>query len=323
MPSRQPPAFRNQSRPAGWRRMPPFVFVPVLGLFALGLGWREAGEVVAPLAGLGEAILGATSLLWLFAALAYGRKIARRPSVLAEELRTLPGQVGVAALFLGLIMIALVCLRYNSGLALLTGLLALPGLVLVTAVMLRARLFGPEAGRTTSPVWHLVLAGPILLVQVLAASGFASAAWAVLGLVGAAAAFLWLNGIGQLLRQVPPPPLRPLLTLHLSSAAALTLAAAALEAAQGLRIALVLDAVMLGAILLASHWLLASGHGVFRAVAGYAAAITALGLLAAGQEIPGLLLLAMASAAVPILALRAVQGWMRGSLGAETNAATA
>ena len=84
--------------PGLWRGTPPAVFPPVLGLLALGLAWRRAGpQLPAGVAGLGEAVLGAATLLALFALVAYAAKVAQRPGVLVEDLRILPGRAGVTA----------------------------------------------------------------------------------------------------------------------------------------------------------------------------------------------------------------------------------
>ncbi len=59
-----------------------------------GLAWRQAALVLALPDGLVEAGLGAVTLLWLGAAVAYGGKIARRPGVIRMSLRRCPGRWG-------------------------------------------------------------------------------------------------------------------------------------------------------------------------------------------------------------------------------------
>ena len=84
-------------RPKFATRTPPAIFPPVFGLFGLGLAWRRAGDTFQMPAALGEMILGAVTLLFVFCALAYGIKVARRPGVIPEDLRVLPGRAGLAA----------------------------------------------------------------------------------------------------------------------------------------------------------------------------------------------------------------------------------
>ena len=80
-----------------WRRVPPAIFPSIMGFLGLGIAWRRAVAAYPVPAGIGEALLGAGVILFAFAAIAYGSKIARRPAVLAEELRILPGRAGVSA----------------------------------------------------------------------------------------------------------------------------------------------------------------------------------------------------------------------------------
>jgi len=116
---RGPPPVFPLGRPAkgGWfRRMPPAVFPGILGLFWLGLAWRKAAEVFALPSGLVDACLGAVTLLWVFAGLAYAAKVLRRPAVMAEDLQVLPGRDGMAALALSVPALALVLAPTRPGL---------------------------------------------------------------------------------------------------------------------------------------------------------------------------------------------------------------
>ena len=110
----KPPA---PTPPGLWRRTPPAVFPPIMGLFGLGLAWRRAAERFSVPDGLAEAILGAVTLLFLFAALAYAVKFARRPMVLLEDLRILPGRAGIAAMVLCLYLLSFTLAPYGPALA--------------------------------------------------------------------------------------------------------------------------------------------------------------------------------------------------------------
>ena len=50
-------------RPGFFRQTPPAIFVPMFGLFGLGLAWRRAEVVFVLPQGLGDTILGAVTLL--------------------------------------------------------------------------------------------------------------------------------------------------------------------------------------------------------------------------------------------------------------------
>ena len=140
-----PPPPPLVSQPPGlWRRTPPAIFPPVMGLLGLGLGWRLLGEKMANLAiaSVAEAALGAVALLYLFCAIAWAAKPLRRPGVLVEELQILPGRAGVAAGVLCLSLMAAVMVPYAPVLALAlvavsTALLAGLGLVLAGLALSR------------------------------------------------------------------------------------------------------------------------------------------------------------------------------------------
>jgi tellurite resistance protein len=78
-------------------------FPPLLGILGLALAWRLAAQRFGLPQALPSMLAGGAMAAWAFATLtAYGAKLARRPAVLAEELRILPGRAGVGA--------ALVCI---------------------------------------------------------------------------------------------------------------------------------------------------------------------------------------------------------------------
>ncbi|MFD1808999.1 hypothetical protein ACFSHQ_15405 [Gemmobacter lanyuensis] len=64
-----------------------------------------------------ELLLGVAVALWAFAAVGYAVKIGRRPGVVAEDLRTLPGRAGLAAGSLGALLVAAVMVPYDAGVA--------------------------------------------------------------------------------------------------------------------------------------------------------------------------------------------------------------
>ena len=77
--------------------MPPAVFPVIMGAVGLGLALRRGLEAFGLPSGLAEMFLGVSVALWLFAATGYAVKLMRRPSVLLDDLRVLPGRAGIAA----------------------------------------------------------------------------------------------------------------------------------------------------------------------------------------------------------------------------------
>ena len=72
-----------------------------MGLFGLGLALRRAAASLGEPRGFGHAVaemvLGAVVLLFVSGAVSYAAKLVRRPSVIREELRTMPGRLGLSA----------------------------------------------------------------------------------------------------------------------------------------------------------------------------------------------------------------------------------
>jgi hypothetical protein len=155
--------------PGLWRRTPPAIFPVIMGLFGLGLAWRRAAASLGAPADAGEAILGAVTLLFLFATLAYVAKMLRRPKVVADDLRILPGRAGLAAGVLCVYLLSMTALPYDAGAA---RMILDAGLALHTAfVVLLLYVFatGPAAQRRVTPVWHLSFVG--FIIAALAATG--------------------------------------------------------------------------------------------------------------------------------------------------------
>ena len=119
-----PPEFPPR-RAAAFARTPPAVFPVILGLLGLGLALRQALAALQLPGGLVEAALGALLVLWAFGWLALAVKVARRPGVLAEDMRVLPGRAGLAAASMSGMAAASVLLPYAPGVALAVALAAL------------------------------------------------------------------------------------------------------------------------------------------------------------------------------------------------------
>ncbi|MDN5788989.1 MAG: tellurium resistance protein, partial [Pseudorhodobacter sp.] len=117
-----------------FQRMPPAVFPVIMGLFGLGLALRRGAPVIGYPPAIAELLLGAVSVLWLFAAIGFVAKCWQRPAVVMEDLAVLPGRAGLAAMTLGIFLLAAVALPYGVATAktlLLAGLLIHSGLVVL------------------------------------------------------------------------------------------------------------------------------------------------------------------------------------------------
>lgn len=314
------------STPPGlWRRTPPAIFPVIMGLFGLGLAWRRAALAFGLPAGPGEAILGATSLLFLFGAMAYLVKLMRRPPVLVEDLRILPGRAGVGSAVLSIYLLSMTALPYGipAARAILYAGFGLHLILVLVLVYVFAT--GPAAQRRVTPVWHLTFVG--FIIAALAAIGLEAhgLALGIFAVTAIAAAFVWAVSLEQVVREDVPAPLRPLLTIHLAPVALLGLVAAGLE----------MEAVALGCagvaalilvwMVLRVLWLTEAGFSALWGAFTFPLAATAWLWLALGGIWlwPGLAALTLATLVIPPIAWKVVQAWARGQLAVKTNAAIA
>jgi tellurite resistance protein len=318
----KPPA---PAQPGLWRRTPPALFPPVIGLFGLGLAWRGATEVAGVPAGIGEAILGAVTLLYLFALLAYGAKILRRPAVVAEDMRILPGRAGVGTMVLCLYLLSLTIAPYaaSAALGLLYAGFAIHGAFLLLLIYVLAK--GPAEQRRVTPVWHLDFVGFIIGGLAAVQFGLYGTALAVLGVTALVAVAIWAVSADQMLKESVPAPLRPLLAIHAAPAALLGLVANGLEFHSVAQLFSVLAAILGASLVLRSLWVTAAGFSpLWGAFTLPATAVAWLWLALGGfWHWPGVGLLALSTLAIPAIAFRILRLWAGGQLAMKTNAATA
>ncbi|MBW6505709.1 MAG: tellurium resistance protein [Rhodobacteraceae bacterium] len=308
-----------------WRRTPPAIFPPILGLLGLGLAWRRGaadfgvpGEVV-------ELALGGLTLLALYAALAYAGKFVRRLAVLSDDLRILPGYAGVAAALLCLEQLVSVIAPYApvSALLLFWTVLALHVGLLGQLVLLLAR--APAQQRRVTPAWHLPWSG--LGVTALAAQhiGLATLAlwlfWLALGL----SVLIWAACAEQFRRERMPAPLRPLHAIHLAPMAYM----GALAVEMGLTGTANALAVLSGAfalvLLAGARWLLAGGFSpLWSALTFPTASVAGFWLMHGGRaHLAGDLMLVLATLLTFPIAFAVLRDWASGRLAIKTGAAVA
>lgn len=311
--------------PGLWRRVPPAIFPAIMGLFGLGLAWRRAGAAFGLTDALGEAILGASTLLFLFAAMAYTVKVLRRPKVIVEDLRILPGRAGVAAAVLSFYLVALAVLPYDPDVARGFLYVGLTLHVLLVAIVIAVFATGPAVQRRVTPVWHLTFTG--FIIAALAAASLQSWGLALIlfGLTTLMAAFIWAVSLEQIVREDVPPPLRPLLAIHLAPMALIGLVAAAME----------FDAVAMGCggvaalmlvwMLARAYWLTEAGFSALWGAFTFPVAATAALWLTLGGlwRWPGLAALVFATLIIPPIVWQVLRSWARGQLAIKTNAAIA
>ncbi|MFB2593294.1 tellurium resistance protein [Paracoccus sp. p4-l81] len=306
-----------------WARTPPALFPALMGVIGLALAWRRGIAAFSLPQGLADLLAGAVALLAAFALLTITVKIARRPAVVAEDLRILPGRAGLAAAVLSawllVALIAPVAPVLARGLWVAVGLahLALIGAFLVA---LRA---GPPEQSGVTPAWHLMLSGPILGALAALAVGWPAVAAAIFWPVLAVAVAIWAASGWQFAHEAPPAPLRPLLAVHLAPLAVFGTVAQGLGMT-GLALTLaMLAGVLLAVLAAASRWLLAAGFTPFWGALTFPLVATASLWLAVGWRLAGGLLLVAATLIVVPIAFQVFKMWASGQLAIKTNAAVA
>lgn len=307
-----------------FRRTPPAIFPPILGLMGLGIAWRRGVGAFALPSGAVELFLGGVTLIALFALLAYGVKIARRPGVVIEDLRILPGRAGLAAAVLTLYLVAAALGPYGGFAQGIFWAAAILHLALI-ATVIRVFATGPAEQRRVNPVWQLTFSGWIVGAIAGLALGLTTPALVMFWVALISASAIWVISIGQFARERVPAPLRPLLAIHLAPAALLGTVATGFEASGIAAVMAGLAAAYLLVLLLSVRWLTAAGFSPLWGAFTFPATAAAGCFLAQGGDwtIPGAVVLIAATVIVIPIAVKVLQLWAKGQLALKTNAAIA
>ncbi|MCK8483980.1 tellurium resistance protein [Aliiroseovarius sp. S2029] len=313
-----------------FQRMPPAVFTPIMGVFGLGLAWRRAADTFSAPGAIGELILGAVTLLYLFSLAAYVMKFMQRSGTFIEDLRVLPGRAGLAAMVLTGYLLSATVEPFSLVLAGAILLLTFAAHVLLALRVIHMLITGPVEARIVTPVWHLLFAGFVLIP--LAAVPLGWVGFAEAGFWGGffAAAIIWGASAAQFLRTRIPPPLRPLLAIHLAPASVLGTGAFLLDETGLALVFSVIAIVILSGLIGRIRWLLKAGFsplwGAFTFPLAAFGSLMQLGAVVNGGDIlrivAGASLVAATLIILPII-YKVVQMWTKGELAVKTNAAMA
>lgn len=319
-----PPEFPPR-KPALFARTPPAVFPVLLGLIGLALALRRGLAGFDLASGLVEALVGALVVGWAFALLAMAAKIARRPGVVAEDMRVLPGRSGLAAASISVMAMAGLLLPYAPGLAFALLWLGLALHAVLALLLIRVLMGLPTEARGVNPGLHLAFVGFIVAAVPAAQMGQMALASALLWITLPIAALIWGISLAQLITRIPPAPLRPMLAIHLAPAAPFATVAALIGQPVLAQAFAAFGAVILLALLAAARWITSAGFlplwGAFTfPLAAYASALLTLGGV---WGIAGNLVLGVSFLVIPPIAWAVLKLWPAGRLAAKTNAAEA
>lgn len=329
-----PPPTPKPAKVAIFARMPPAVFPSIMGAFGIGLAWRAYAISFAKEPIISEFLLGATSLLFLFTLLAYASKVVRRPGVVLDELKVLPGRAGMAAGSLCLALMAATLVPYAPSVARIVLGLAISSHLALALLIVWVFANGPPEQRQVTPVWHLSFVGFIVLPLSAIPLGYLAFARITFLATVLAAFVIYAISIGQMIRRVPPPPLRPLLAIHLAPVSLFATVSILFGYPQIALASASLATLVLALLLLKARFLLAAGFsplwGAFTfPLAAYTGVLLTLGGMGLGPlygdvaRVAGVCLLVAGSGLIGYILYRVLKMWAKGTLAAKTNAATA
>lgn len=324
-PKRYPPPEFPPRRAKLFARTPPAIFPPILGFLGLALALRMALARLGWDQGPADLVAGVAVALWAFGAVAYAGKILRRPGVVLEDLRVLPGRAGLAALTMGGMATAtLISAHFGTvGAGLLV--LALAGHAVLAAFLVRQLLGLPPEGRTVNPTLHLSFVGFIVAAPAALAQGWAGLAEALFWGTVPVAVVIWALSLRQFAGAVPPAPLRPLLAIHVAPAALLGTVAGLLAKPELGVLFAGLGLVLAVVLVTSARWVTEAGVTAMWGAFTFPLAALATALMVSGGVWlwPGLVLTAVGLGAIPWILWWVLKRWPGGKLAAVTNAAEA
>jgi tellurite resistance protein len=275
--------------------------------------------------GLADLLAGLAVALWAFAAGAYAVKVARRPGVVMEDLRVLPGRSGLATLTMGGMVTAGLVSVYSTAAGAALLVLALVGHAVLAILLARLLLGAPPEARAVNPTLHLSFVGFIVAAAPALGLGWTGLAEGLFWAVMPVAVTIWGLSLRQFMGAVPPPPLRPLLAIHLAPAALLALVAGLLAKPLLAMVFLGLGTGYALVLLATGRWIIAAGPSPLWGAFTFPLAALASAMLVAGGVWlwPGLALVAAGFGVIPAIAWWVLKRWPGGKLAAVTNAAEA
>lgn len=323
-----PPPIPQKTRL--FQRTPPAIFPPIMGAFGLGLAWRRAADGFGVPIAVGDAILGAVTILYLFCLVAYVVKLIQRPGTFFEDLKILPGRAGIIAMVLSGYLLSATMIPFSTTVASVILAIAIFAQVIVVLRVAFTLITGPAEARSVTPVWHLLFVGFILSPLAALPLGLQTYSTIVFWGSFVAALAIWGASLAQFLRADVPAPLRPLLAVHLAPASVLPTVAFLLGKPEVAYPLCVLAIVILSVLTVRVRWLTAAGFsplwGAFTFPLAAFSTVMQIAAVTTGSDIlrvvAGLSLVA-ASLIIPPIVYKVLMMWSKGVLAVKTNAAQA
>lgn len=312
-----------------WRTTPPAVFPVALGFMGLGLAARNAASATGLPHEIGDLLLGAATAFYMFFLALYLVKVAARPAVLLEDMKTPPARGGIAALAMAMILLAAALLPFGLHVpeVWITGIVLL---FVQVIVVLRAILAEAPQTRSFSPFQYMTFVGPVVAPVAGIPLGFATASfW--LAMFALVTFTIITVGYGRKLIKIRPPvPLRPSLAIALAPVSLFGLTFGMLDMEAAFLAAYGLAWLLALALLVCGPWMTQGGWTpVWGAFTFPVATFTNLQVLALAKGMGTLALvgiwagLAVGTPLILFILYRTGMAWITGELAKKSGAATA
>ena len=224
----------------------------------LGLGWRNAAEVVPVAHEIGDILLGISTAYFLVFLALYLRKLVARPRVLFEDMDSPASRAGVAAAAMTMMLLAAALLPLGVSVPPVwwTGVILQIG---ASAVVCWAIWNDPPERRRFTPFQYLTFVGPVIGPIAGIPLGFETESLALI--LAALIAYLIITaGYGRsLLRALPPMGLRPTLVIFLAPNCLFAIGFGLLGYEPGFQVFYWIANIVALTLVLLSPWLLAGG----------------------------------------------------------------
>jgi len=181
----------------------------------LGLGWRNASDILPIAHEIGDILLGLSCAYYLYFLAFYFRKLASRPLVLFEDMKSPPARAGVAAAAMAMMLLAAALLPFGISAPFIwwTGVIMQIG---ASAIGCYAIWCDPPEIREFTTFQYLTFVGPVVGPVAGIPLGYVTES-ILLALAALVPFFIITVGYAlRMLRTLPPVRLRPSLAIFLA-----------------------------------------------------------------------------------------------------------
>jgi tellurite resistance protein len=313
-----------------WRQTPPAIFPVTLGFMTLALGWRKAADVMPGIpVDIGNLMLGLSTGYFIWFLLFYVAKLAARPAVLFEDMRTPPARAGIAAMAMSMMVLAaaLLPLKLSVPQVWWTGVVMQVG---ASAIVLHAIWKDAPEDRHFTTFQYLTFVGPIVGPIAGVPLGYIwQSYWMTMGALGA---FVIITiGLFYSFRAEPMPErMRPSMMIFLAPVCLFALSYGSQGYDWGFTVFYWFGGAVAFVLLLMVPWMLKGGYTpIWAAFKFPLSAFLNLHVIAVGNghrlwaELGVYAGLVIATPVILYISYRSIMEWVTGDLAQKSGAATA